>query len=155
MLCQGMSLGEYCLFLALHMLTFKVRTVLVEQAMNLALSLPYHPIRTDVLWTVLETVVEEEASNSVSVISSFLLAISHDFHSCVRSYIYWFKTRSTTTTAQYRSFSPASRDSYRHGAYHPTSSVCSFPTCQIARNTSRCVRNLLSIPFDANSLRQW
>jgi hypothetical protein len=99
MLCRGMSLGESFLFLALHMLTFKVRTVLVEQAMSLALNLPYHPIRTDVLWTLLETVVEQEASNSVSDLSSFGLAVSHDFDSCVRYYTYWSKTRSITTTA--------------------------------------------------------
>jgi hypothetical protein len=76
--CQGMSLGESFLFLALHALTTRNSSVLVEQALSLALNLPFHPVRTDVLWTLLETVVEQEASNSVSVISSFRLAVSHD-----------------------------------------------------------------------------
>lgn len=61
-----MSLGESLLFLTMHVLIPRIRTVLVEQAMSLALNLPYHPIRTDVLWTLLETVVEQEASNNVS-----------------------------------------------------------------------------------------
>lgn len=66
MLCRDMSLGEFSILRNILWLTAGFRTVLVEQAISLAMNLPFHPIRTDVLWTLLETVLEQEASNSVS-----------------------------------------------------------------------------------------
>lgn len=37
----------------------------MEQAISLALSLPYHPIRADILWTLFENVCEQEAVSDV------------------------------------------------------------------------------------------
>lgn len=40
--------------------------MLVEQAISLAFSLSYHPIKTDVMWTLFETVWEQAAVSDVS-----------------------------------------------------------------------------------------
>lgn len=111
MLCRAMLSGESFTSRSAWVLIGGSRTVLVEQAVSLAMNLPCHPMRTDVLWTLLETVLEQEASDSVSEPWPVVAIAQHllDLHSGDHYYKHWFKTHSISNTAKYRSCWQASQ----------------------------------------------
>ncbi|KAJ9114990.1 hypothetical protein QFC22_005318 [Naganishia vaughanmartiniae] len=48
-------------------------TVIIQQAINLALSLPNHPVRTDLLWNMLEVVCERKTSSNLRPVLEIVL----------------------------------------------------------------------------------
>ncbi|KAJ9095588.1 hypothetical protein QFC21_005459 [Naganishia friedmannii] len=49
-------------------------TVIIKQAISLALSLPNHPVRTDLLWNMLEVVCDRKASSNLQPILQTVMA---------------------------------------------------------------------------------